>query len=68
MDWQETTALTITAATVALFAWARIRPRKFNFARDTHCGCAGPGSAATKSSLVLHARKGERSRVIVKMK
>ena len=40
VDWQETTALAITAATVGAFVWARWRRRKFRFQRDTHCGCA----------------------------
>jgi hypothetical protein len=68
VDWQETTALAITAATVALFAWARFHPRKFSFARDTHCGCSSPASAAPKSSIVFHARKGERGQIVLKMK
>jgi len=68
VDWQETSALAITAATVGLFAWAIFRPRKFSFQRDTHCGCAGSAGSAPQSSIVFRARKGERSQVIVKMK
>lgn len=68
MDWQEITALLIVAGTAAAFAWARWRRRRFNFARDTHCGCASPAAAAPQSSITYRARKGERPRVIVKMK
>jgi hypothetical protein len=67
MDWQEITALAITAVTLALFAWARLRRRKFDFRRDTHCGCASSTSAGN-GSIVFHARKGERPQVIVRAK
>ena len=36
--------------------------------RDTHCGCASPGKSPSHSSIVFHARKGERPRVVVKLK
>jgi len=65
VDWQELTALGITALTVAAFAWARWRRRKFDFRRDIHCGCAS-GSTPSGGSIVFHARKGERPQVIVK--
>jgi hypothetical protein len=67
MDWQETTALLIVVATVAAFAWQRLRPRKFSFQRATHCGCS-PSSDSPAQSVVFHARKGERPQVVVKMK
>jgi len=68
MDWQEITALLIVAGTAAAFAWRRLRPRKFRFERDTHCGCSSPASDAPKHSIVFDAGKGERPRVTVKMK
>jgi hypothetical protein len=67
MDWQKLTALGIVAATAALFLRNRFRPRKFSFARDTHCGCAGR-AAAPNHSVVFHARKGQRPEIVVKMK
>ena len=68
MDWQQVVALLIVAVAAALLVWSRVRPRKFKFGRDTHCGCSSPASAAPKSSIVFHARKGEQPRVLVKMK
>jgi hypothetical protein len=68
MNWQEIIALTIVASVVAAFAWARWRRRRFNFTRDTHCGCASPAHAAPGSSILYRARRGERPQVIVKMK
>jgi len=65
MDWQEITASIVVAATAALFVLSWVRPRKFSFQRDTHCGCA---SAAPGNSIVFRARKGQRREVIMKMK
>jgi hypothetical protein len=65
MDWQQTTASAVVAVTAVLFAHAALRPRKFSFKRDTHCGCASPGAG---NSVVFRARKGQRSEVIMKMK
>jgi hypothetical protein len=69
MDWQTIAALTVVAVTATVFAvnsWPR--RRKFSFERDTHCGCGSAGQAGARNSVVFHARKGERSQVIVKMK
>jgi hypothetical protein len=68
MDWQQPTALAIVALSVALLAWSRLRRRKFQFGRDTHCGCSSPAGSAPKSSIVFHARKGETPQILVKMK
>ncbi|MGO8836717.1 MAG: MYXO-CTERM sorting domain-containing protein [Limisphaerales bacterium] len=68
MNWQQAVSLTIVAAVAGLLLWGRFRRRKFSFARDTHCGCGAPGQAETKSSIVFHARKGERPAVMVRMK
>lgn len=68
MDWQQPTALAIVALSVALLAWSRRRRRKFQFGRDTHCGCSSPAGSAPQSSIVFHARKGETPQILVKMK
>ncbi len=68
MDWQDFTALSIVAATVVLFAWNKFRRKKFDFKRDTHCGCASPEGSSPRSSIIFHARKGERGQIIMKMK
>ncbi|MGD0251751.1 MAG: hypothetical protein ABSC01_03530 [Verrucomicrobiota bacterium] len=69
MNWQQIISLAIVALAAGLLAWGRFRPRKFSFQRDTHCGCSVPGeSSAQKSSIVFHARKGERREVVVRMK
>ncbi|HZM03276.1 MAG TPA: hypothetical protein VFC44_09645 [Candidatus Saccharimonadales bacterium] len=64
MDWQKIVSLSIVAATAGLFARAKLRRRKFSFARDTHCGCASP--SGSKASIVFHARKGQRPQIRVK--
>jgi hypothetical protein len=66
MDWQKIAALGVVAATAGLFLWAKLRPRKFSFERDTHCGCASAHSAGSKASIVFSARKGARAKIIVK--
>jgi hypothetical protein len=69
VDWQEIVALLIVATAAALLVWGRLRRRRFDFQRDTHCGCSSPaGAAANRSSIVFHARKGESPRVLVRMK
>jgi hypothetical protein len=64
MDWQQAVALSIVAVTAGLFLRARLKPRRFSFERDTHCGCAG--QPAAQGSIVFHARKGERPQIVVK--
>jgi hypothetical protein len=68
MDWQQIAALGIVGVTALIFVSAQFRPRKFNFQRDTHCGCGSGSGSIPKSSIVFHARKGERPRVTLKMK
>jgi len=68
MDWQDITALSIVAGTAALFVRHKLRRKKFDFQRDTHCGCSSPGGSSSKSSIIFHARKGERGQIIMKMK
>lgn len=66
MDWQQTTALVIVGVTASLFVRSRFRRRKFSFERDTHCGCSG--GSAPGSSILFHARKGERPQIVVRSK
>jgi hypothetical protein len=68
MNWQPAVSLAIVATVAGLFLWGHFRRRKFSFGRDTHCGCAVRGQSETKSSIIFHARKGERRAVVVKMK
>lgn len=68
MDWQQIVALLIVALAVALLVWGRVRRRKFQFGRDTHCGCSSPAAGTSQSSIIFHARKGEQPRILVKMK
>ncbi|MEW6302139.1 MAG: hypothetical protein AB1705_01625 [Verrucomicrobiota bacterium] len=68
VDWQQIVALVIVGVTAGLFLWNRLRPRKFSFERDTHCGCAGAGDAGAKQSIVYRQKKGERPEIVVKMK
>ena len=68
MDWQQIVALLIVATAAALLVWSRVHRRKFQFGRDTHCGCSSPSAHASQSSIVFHARKGEAPRVMLKMK
>jgi hypothetical protein len=68
MDWQQPLALIIVATAAALLVWGRMRRRKFQFGRDTHCGCSSPAGAGSKSTIVFHARKGEKPRVFVKLR
>jgi hypothetical protein len=69
MNWQQVISLAIVALAAGCLVRGRFRPRKFSFQRDTHCGCSAAGeSSAQKSSIVFHARKGERREVVVRMK
>jgi hypothetical protein len=68
MNWQQAVSLAIVASVAGLFLWGRFRRCKFSFERDTHCGCSAGGQSEMKSSIVFHARKGERPEVVVKMK
>ena len=68
MDWQELISLLIVAIAAAALLWGKFRPRKFNFQRDTHCGCSSAGESGSGTSIVFHARKGERPEVRMKMK
>lgn len=66
MDWQQLVSLAIVGLAAGALLWSRFRPRKFSFQRDTHCGCATSGQAASQQSIVFRARKGERPQVLIK--
>jgi hypothetical protein len=65
-NWQTVVSLMIVAGAATALVGAKLRRRKFNFRRDTHCGCAGPGAAEPPPRIIFHARKGERPKVLVK--
>jgi hypothetical protein len=66
MDWQETAALGVVAATVGVFAWHYLRPRRVGWRRSGqgHCGC-GSSSAVGMPNVLYQARKGEPARISV---
>jgi len=64
MDWQRIASLGIVAVTAGIFLRAKLRKRRFSFERDTHCGCSSP--TGSKQSIVFHARKGQRSQIVLK--
>jgi hypothetical protein len=66
VDWQQPVALGIVALTAGVFLWRRFRPRRFLFARDTACGCAGTGTGVKPPGLVISGRRGERPRCELK--
>lgn len=66
MDWQAIAALGIVAATAALFAWQRVRPRRFRFERETHCGCSTASLGQSTPSITYRARKGEAPTVVIR--
>lgn len=61
--WQTPVALGIVAVTAALFAWRRLRPRRFSLGRDTACGCSGGTGGGRPPGLRVCGRKGEPPRV-----
>jgi hypothetical protein len=68
VNWQTVISLVIVALAAAGLLWGWLRRRKFSFGRDTHCGCSAGGYSPNPNSIVFHARKGERPRIIVKSK
>jgi hypothetical protein len=68
VDWQQIVSLMIVAVAFAALLWRQRPPRKFDFARDTHCGCSGNGKSTSQNSIVFHARKGGPRQVTIKMK
>ena len=68
MDWQQLVSLVVVASAAVLLAGRKFRRRKFSFERDTHCGCAAVQESSARNTIVFHARKGDRPRVLVKMR
>ena len=68
MDWQQIVSLLIVASAAALMIRSRVQRRRFQFGRDTHCGCSSPATTASRSSMIFMARKGEPTRIVIKMK
>jgi hypothetical protein len=68
MDWQQIVSLVIVSSAALALAWSRFRRRKFSFARDSHCSCPATSSSSPQSSIVFRARKGERTKIVMKMK
>ena len=68
VNWQTVVSLIIVMLAAAGLFWGWLRRRKFSFARDTHCGCSAAPHSPNPSSIVFHARKGERPQIIVKSK
>ena len=68
MDWQQTVSLVVVASTAVLLVGSKFRRRKFSFERNTHCGCIAVQQSSPQSSIVFHARKGQRPEVLVKMR
>ena len=68
MNWQQLVSLLIVAGAAFLLFRTKFRRRKFSFARDTHCGCAGGAHDRPQYTVVYRARKGERPEIIVKLK
>lgn len=68
VNLQTLVALMIVAIAAAGLLWGMLRRRKFSFERDMPCGCSLPGRSVNNSSIVFHARKGQRARIIVKAK
>ncbi len=68
MDWQQLVSLVIVASAAVLLLGNRFGRRKFNFERDTHCGCVAIQESSRQSSIVFRARKGQRPEVLVKMR
>jgi len=67
MGWQQLLSLIVVAVAAVLLVWGKVRRRKFSFGGQGHCGCGAAGQAP-KSSIVFHARRGERPRAIVRIR
>jgi hypothetical protein len=68
MDWQQVVSLMIVGVTAGVLVWSRARSRKFQFHKDAGCGCCVAHREIPSYSVIFQGRKGERPRVIVKMK
>jgi hypothetical protein len=68
MGWQQLISLSIVVLAAVLLVSASFRRRKFNFHRDTHCGCGGNSSVKPQNSIIFRARKGGPREITVKMR
>jgi hypothetical protein len=68
VNWQDIVAISVVATTAGLLLWGRFRKRRFNFQRDTHCGCTGSSDVNAGKSVVFHARRDGERKVIMKMR
>lgn len=68
MDWQQLVSLSIVAAAGVMLLWRKLRRPKFSFQQGSPCGCGSVSSQSPQNSIVFHARKGQRPRVLVKMR
>jgi hypothetical protein len=68
MGWQQLLSLVIVAMAAVLLLASRFRRRKFNWQRDTHCGCAGNASIPPQNSIIFRARKGSPPEITIKMR
>lgn len=68
MDWQQLASLAIVSVAAALLLRSKVQSPKLRFARTNPCGCAGSRREVPQHSVIYHARKGERPRIIVKMR
>jgi hypothetical protein len=69
MDWQQMVSLLVVGTAAAGLAASHLRRRKLGFERGGLCGgCAIKSVPATRSSIVLRARKGQRREVWVKQR
>jgi hypothetical protein len=68
MDWQQLVSLAVVASAAVLLLESKFRRRKYSFERDTHCGCAAVQESSPQSTIVFRARRGERPRVLVRMR
>jgi hypothetical protein len=68
MDWQQLVSLAVVGCAAVMLISSKLRRRKFTFGGHTHCGCVSARQFSPQSSIVFHARKGERPEVRVRMR
>lgn len=66
MDWQQIAALSIVAATALIFLVGKVYRRRVGKGKGSSCLCPGMGTTSSSQSVVFHARKGQRSEIIIK--
>lgn len=68
MDWQQVCSLLIVAAAAGGLVWSKLRRKKPGVFHTGHCGCSASTHASSPGSIIFHARKGQRSEVVVRMR